>query len=280
VVSTTKTINVNIYGTSNPYANTAWNNWSLKTTSVSNASSAAFKYADGTSSTVSATLSSSTAISDNGATYGSGIAPAQVLRYTSYYTNNRTLTLKGLSPSKKYSIELYASRNTSGSSTIFTVNGASQTISTYKNLTAKAVFSNLTCSASGQLVINLSKKGSFNCINGFVITEITNSTTNTMNTAPALDVVAEQPEIETETGLALYPNPATNHITLNVINDRQGTMQVSFLSVSGHVLKVVPLVKTERQSLYALSVEELPAGVYLLQVQMDGWRRTLKFLKQ
>src|SRR5207302_6868194 len=126
------------------------------------------------------------------------MAPAQVLRYTSYYTSTRKLTLKGLATSKIYSIELYASRNVSGSSTIFTINGVSQTIATYKNLTNKAVFTNLSPNTSGQIVISIAKSGSYNCINGFAITETT-TTTNSMQASGTMQVVEEQPEVTATT---------------------------------------------------------------------------------
>ena len=102
------------------------------------------------SSSVNAALSNSNGVNDNGTAYGGGIAPAQVLRYVSNATVQRTLGLSGLSSSKTYSLELYASRgNYNGNYTVFTINGLVQNISTYNNLTQKAIFNNLSPNASG-----------------------------------------------------------------------------------------------------------------------------------
>ena len=150
-----KSIKVNLYGGTNPYNNTGWNNWNV----VGSLNSGALKYSDATSSSVSAALSSSGGVNDNGTAYGSGMAPAEVLRYTSNATTSRTLTLSGLSTSKTYSLELYGSRNNySGNYTVFTVNGTSQNISTYRNLTQKAQFTNLAPNASGQITVTIDKQ--------------------------------------------------------------------------------------------------------------------------
>ncbi len=172
--SEAKLINVNIYGGSNAYAATAWNNWNVS----SSLSSGALRYSDATSSSVSATLSKSSGVNDNGSTYGSGMAPASVLRYTSNATVARTLTLSGLSSAKTYGLELYASRNNySGNYTAFTINGVTQSISTYKNLTATATFETISPNAAGQIAITISNPQNYNYLNGFTLTETGGSTT-------------------------------------------------------------------------------------------------------
>ncbi len=165
----TRFVQVNIFGGINPYADTAWNNWN-----VSNSLSSHFlRYADTAISTVTATLSRSNGVSDNGAAYGGGMAPAQVLRYASNSTAARTLTLSGLTIGKTYRLELYGSRNsTSNYSSIYTINDVSIIILTDKNKTANATFINLQPSASGQIVIAIKSTKTYNYINGFVLTEM------------------------------------------------------------------------------------------------------------
>lgn len=163
-----KQIKVNVYGGLNTYMQVQWNNWNV----TDSLSSANFRYSDATASTVQVTLSKSTGMSDNGLTYGGGMAPAEVLRYTSSSSTVRTLTLSGLSAFNAYSLELYASRNNfSGNVTVFTVNGSSQNISTYKNLTTKAVFTHLKPNTAGQILVTISNANSYNYLNGFVLTE-------------------------------------------------------------------------------------------------------------
>ncbi|HVG12010.1 MAG TPA: hypothetical protein VM843_03355, partial [Flavisolibacter sp.] len=166
---TSKVVKVNLFGGTNPYTNAEWNNWNV----TSSLASGALKYNDATTSAINATLSSSAGIKDNGVAYGSGVAPAEVLRYASSATTSRTLTVSGLSAARTYSLELFASRSDySGNFTNFTVNGVLQSVSTYNNLTGKAVFNNLAPSAAGTIVVTIENAQTYNYINGFVLTEV------------------------------------------------------------------------------------------------------------
>jgi len=167
-----KYIKVRLYGGTNPYAITEWNNWDVNT-----ATSPAYIYSDGSISTVTGVLTGAFAIGDNGATYGSAstnpMAPLEVLRYVSDLSVNRSLTLHGLSADKTYNLELYASRyNNSGNSTQFVINGVSQAVATYQNFTNKASFTSLAANASGQIVVSIEKLNTYLYINGFTLTEI------------------------------------------------------------------------------------------------------------
>jgi hypothetical protein len=169
LATTSNYIKVNLYGGTNPYTNTTCNNWNI----LSSLTSATLYYADATASGVRAALSQRNGVNDNGAGYGGGMAPAEVLRYSCYSTAFRTLTLSGLSYIKTYHLELYASRAKVGYSTVFKIGSATQIIKTDSNKTVKAVFQNLIPSSGSQLVINISGLNTYNYINGFVLTEIT-----------------------------------------------------------------------------------------------------------
>ena len=162
----TRFVKVNLFGGTNPYNNTEWNNWNVSAALTS----APLNYSNGTASTVSATLTKHT-LSDNGSTYGGGMAPGEVLRYTSNASVARTLTINGLSANRTYSLEVYASRNNSGNATTFTVSGTSITIVTDKNLFSKASFNNLTPGGDGKLVLTIQNNNAYNYLNGFVLIE-------------------------------------------------------------------------------------------------------------
>jgi hypothetical protein len=69
--------------------------------------------------------------------------------------------------------------------------------------------------------------------------------------------------------ISIYPNPATSQITVQtteIIN------QISIFNISGQV------VQTENKSTF--SVENLPAGVYILQVQTEGGISNMRFVKE
>lgn len=167
-------VKVNLYGGTNPYSNTEWNNWNVPVSTTTPIGSGALNYNNGSASTIVATLSRSNGINDNGASYGGTMAPAEVLRYDSYSSIARTLTLSGLSLTKSYDLELYGSRNNPDQSTIYSVNGNSTTVGTYNNLTNKAQFTGITADGQGQIVVNLSNVNMYNYLNGFILTEINN----------------------------------------------------------------------------------------------------------
>lgn len=168
----TKYIKVNIFGGSNGYSNAEWNNWNT----FSSLSSGNLSYSDGSSSTISAELSTQSSVSDNGSSYSMNMAPSEVGRYASYSNANRSLTITGLDDARIYEIEIYASRNgVSGNTTRFTTSTQTVDVVTDNNADQKASFSGLT-SASGRIVVNLSKLKSYNYINGFMITETGSST--------------------------------------------------------------------------------------------------------
>ncbi len=160
-------VKVNLFGGSNTYSSSEWNNWNTN----ASRNSANFKYSDGTSSSIRAVLSAQNAVSDNSSSYSTTMIPKEVGRYTSYSTSNRTLTISGLDNAKTYTLELYASRNgISNNTTRFVIGSKTVDILTDNNLGNKAIFVSLTPS-NGQIVLNISRLKTYNYLNGFTIIE-------------------------------------------------------------------------------------------------------------
>jgi hypothetical protein len=275
-----KFIEVNVYGGVNPYTNTQWNNWDVNSLVTSNT----LYYTDGTSSGITATLSLNESVVDNSSTYGGTMAPAEVLRYTSYGEGSRTLTISGLQASATYSIELYASRNSnSGNSTVFTIGQTSTSIVTYDNLANKAAFSNLTADGQGNIVVTISTPNSYNYLNGFVITETTSGTTsaaeNSQTTVNAAISTLDSVKIPNSPSIAVYPNPVSDNFILQLNNPYRGNMQVSIVDQSGAIRHSFLFKKDQQTSTITLSANDLTAGVYFITVQMGNQRETKKILK-
>jgi hypothetical protein len=166
ITTTSKYIKVNMYGGSNAYTDAQWNNWNSYSSS-----SGVLKYSDGTSSAVSATLSQQSGVADNGTSYTATMAPAQVVRYASYSSSNRILTISGLNNAKTYNLEIYASRSgASNNTTRFVIGSTTVDIKTDDNLGNKASFTSLVPS-NGQITVNISKLNTYNYINGLMLTE-------------------------------------------------------------------------------------------------------------
>ena len=163
--SSSKTINVNIYGSA-VYNNAQWNNWQTTNSLTSNV----FNYTDGSSSGLNAVLSAQSNYADNGLNYPVTMCPQQVGRDASWFAGSRTNTLQGLNNSKVYDLLLYASRTTSGQTTRFTVSGTNIDILTTQNYTNVATFSNIT-PINGKIIITISSLNTYNYLNGFTIIE-------------------------------------------------------------------------------------------------------------
>jgi uncharacterized delta-60 repeat protein len=227
-------VKVNLFAGSDPIASSEWNNWNnLRSLHYNN-----FYYSDSTISSIDAVLSARNGVNDNGSSYVGGMAPPRVLRHSSQNTGTRTLTLSGLTVSKRYSIELYASRNAnSGDTTVFTVDGVSKKIGTYRNNTNKATFANLAPNAQGQIVVTISSTKTYNYLNGFTLTE------SFASTVPAMDnsiTIQKKGETIVEGGdlqVSAYPNPAPKAFTLQLRSSNAQPLQVRVLDMAGRVVE-------------------------------------------
>ncbi len=281
--SGTKFINVNIFGGTNPYNNTQWNNWNVS----GSLASGALNYSDATASGISGALTASHGITDNGATYGGGMAPAEVLRYVSSGSATRTLTLNGLSTSKTYSIEFYGSRNSNSTySTSFTINGVSSTVATYQNLTQKALFTNLSPTVGGQIIITIKSSQAYNYLNGFSITEMANNTTTTSSVIAANNiesvsvstVEAKEKQIKINHGLSVFaiPNPARQHINLQIKSSDLQPVNLRIFNAAGLVVAVKQnIAPTSQLSLGA----NFKPGTYYVEVVQGKNKKTIQVVK-
>ncbi|HEX2848563.1 MAG TPA: T9SS type A sorting domain-containing protein [Chitinophagaceae bacterium] len=268
-----KYIKVKVYGGSGAYSNTEWNNWNVGAGTVSNVTSAKLKYSDATASNVAVSLSHSTGVGDNGTSYGSGMAPAEVLRHSSYSNMTvRTLTITGLQPSKKYDIELYASRsNNPDNTTTFSIGSLSKAIVTYNNKTNKAAFTGLTPSSSGVIVISLKRSKLYTYLNGFVITEGSTSTTTAAAT--------KTPE-STSAALEVYPNPFSDRVMVKMNNDYVGKFSVTITNQAGAVVKQISLNKAAKGlSQQYISLGSLPKGNYVLTTKTKDSEESVSVIK-
>jgi N-acetylneuraminic acid mutarotase len=266
--TTTKFIKVNLFGGTNPYNSAEWNNWNVN----ASLNSGVLKYPNATVSTISAAITKNT-MADNGAAYGGTMCPPEVLRYTSYATVERTLTLSGLSTTKTYALELYASRANKGNSTVFTLNGTAITILTDSNKTAKAVFTNLKATAGGQLVLSIRNLNGYNYLNGFILSEISATTTTTMT-----QIRGSQQEEGGVSALQVqaFPNPTQHYFTLQIKSKSNRPVQLRVVDALGRMIEV-------KQGIAANGTipigHQYRPGVYYAEVLQNGKKATVKLVK-
>jgi N-acetylneuraminic acid mutarotase len=264
--SVTKYIKVNLFGGVNPYNNAEWNNWKVS----SSLNSGVLKYPNAVVSTISAALSTGTAVSDNGSLYGGTMAPPEVLRYGSNGSAARTLTLSGLSTTKTYSIELYATRANTGNSTVFTIGTTSITVVTDNNKTAKASFTGLKANTSGQIVVGIKSGTTFNYLNGFILTEVSSSTTITQRAVDIQETSA--PELTVEA----FPNPASAYFSLRIKSNNDKAVQLRIVDGMGRVVEVKAGIAPNTTVPIGHSYRP---GVYYAEVVQKGKRVSVKLIK-
>ncbi len=265
-----KYVKVNLY-VNNPYSNSEWNNWNLISL-YNNISSPLFKYSNGTSSSINAVLSRSDEVGDNGSTYTGSMAPGNVLRYASYSSQQRTLTINGLTAGKTYAIELYASRNiNAANSTVYSVNGNNITIASYNNLTNKASFYNIMPDAQGKMTIGINNVTTYNYINGFILTE-------TSGNSPLAK--AGLPESNQQSEELTVSGDITDRFVLQVNKNITGLMSIQIIDMLGIIQKEFNVLKSEADPTQVyLSAGSLTPGEYVIKVQIDKWTSSIKILK-
>jgi phage tail protein X len=263
-------VKVNIYGGSFP-AGTGWNNWNV----ASNLTSARFNYTDGTTSAITAVLSANTTVADNGATYSTTMCPMEVGRSTSYFYTPRTLVISGLDGTKRYTFEIYSSRNSAYNNT-FTVNNMNIVVNPTNNFTSKVIFSNIT-PATGKITLSFTGNGSYNYINGFTLTEnaVAGSSLTASGSLSANFLTAS----DTAGVLMAFPNPFRDHVQVQVDNNHEGQLKITLVDQSSRVLKEYAFVKASGPAFYSIPVQELSKGIYYIQVQMAAWHKTIAIMK-
>jgi hypothetical protein len=264
----TKSLRVNVFGGTNPYNNAQWNNLNL----AGSLTSTKFKYDDGTASNINAVITASALISDNGATYATATTacPPQVLRYSSANTSYRTLTFNGLTNSKTYSLEFYASRGNTGNKSTYQIGNKIDTISTDNNLNDVARFANIIPDNNGRIAVIINRIGTWNYLSGFVITENAETSVNMISsrsvTEPAsMAAMTEKPETESAT-LVLYPNPGSDIIYLNMPAGVSGPYRLNLVNLNGRTVLQKTGTKRSGGLSDQINIRDLPKGMYLLKL--------------
>jgi lysophospholipase L1-like esterase len=280
IPNASKKINVNIYGGANPFTNTQWNNWNI----IASPTSTKFLYDDVSLSNINASITAAGSMADNGAAYASTatVCPPQVLRYNSYNSSIRTLTLTGLNTSKKYSLEFYASRASTGNSTVFQIGNSFDTILTSNNVDDFAKFQNISADVNGKITINISRIGTWNYLAGFRIIEQDpivsfKGNSNLIVCNEATDESWKDKSGKENNKLSSYPNPFHNEINIQINDIMPGTYTLVLSDISGKRLLQKTVVKNSGAMLETIQANHLNSGTYLLQIL--GSNKTLTNLK-
>ncbi len=77
-------------------------------------------------------------------------------------------------------------------------------------------------------------------------------------------------------GLKIFPNPASNHVNVEVSRFVSGTISFEVFNMLGQKIQSVPAHDNKAQ----ISVAELPAGAYIVDCYSDGLKvAAARFIK-
>jgi alpha-tubulin suppressor-like RCC1 family protein len=82
-------------------------------------------------------------------------------------------------------------------------------------------------------------------------------------------------DFEPEASIQLYPNPAQESLLVKV----EAQVQLSVVSINGHVQNVSTEWLSNEQA-HRVHIKDLISGMYILQIQQNGKRAQVKFIKQ
>jgi pimeloyl-ACP methyl ester carboxylesterase len=262
-------IQVNLFGGQNPYINAAWNNWDVTAAAAGPLTSSAFSYTDGTVSPVTATMSVAQGVGDNGANYGGTVTSPEVLRYASYNSYRRTLTLNNIPAGSLASLEIYGSRAKTGNTSIYTINGVSRSLNTDYDLTTSAVFTNVTVT-NGQVQIIIDKTGSFNYINGFRLTFTGTAGMGGGGPGPVTGITNQEILDNSQDKLIVYPNPFDNLVNVKWDNEYTGPATIAIFSMDGKLLYSKNILKDQMEFNDHLILPFKNSGIYLMQIKSQN----------
>ncbi|HWK03613.1 MAG TPA: carbohydrate-binding protein [Puia sp.] len=110
-------------------------------------------------------------------------------------------------------------------------------------------------------------------------------TAATQTTAPAVSqtVSADTPDSAalSASSFTFYPVPCTDHFIVQINNGFTGPMSVKIVNLVGQTVKLMNYAKDEPYIQATIPVSNLPAGIYLVQVQIGSqWSIVKKLIKR
>ena len=269
LLTTGKTLRVNLDNGNAAYANAQWNNW----VPVANVSSGNFKYEDGTPSTVSVAIPQGGNYSDNGVNYAATATacPPQALRIASMHTITRLLNVSGLNPAKQYSFEFFGSRAyNSGSKTVFKTGNIADTINTDFNINDFAKLSDLKPDLSGKISFTVSGIGTYNYLSAFYIIEqgdVVASQAAPTVIEPAKQILQGETLVEMGgNNVSVYPNPFAGSFKVQLNQKTAGEYVLKLSAISGQTVFYKKVTKPAASIVETINVSNLTPGTYILEI--------------
>ena len=82
-----------------------------------------------------------------------------------------------------------------------------------------------------------------------------------------------------EKEISLFPNPATNFVNVQINNDFIGKLALHVINIIGNRIKNIEIDKTSTNFSYLILLDDIPAGIYFIDVVMGAKNQILKIQK-
>lgn len=86
-------------------------------------------------------------------------------------------------------------------------------------------------------------------------------------------------EVAASMQVQVYPNPATDRLSVIINADAASDATMSIVDVAGHVSSVATRSLQQGANTYSVNISELPAGIYFVQVRAGAETYTTKWVK-
>ncbi|MGZ5285646.1 MAG: PKD domain-containing protein, partial [Flavisolibacter sp.] len=183
-----------------------------------------------------------------------------------------------LDPTKTYNIKFWGTRSTSGPRILQIKKTTETTWMEYdaannKDYNRAAVFTSITGVTEVSFNIKVKSGSTFGHINVIDIESEGPAVTGTSTQSMGISEV-------TSTGVGLYPNPFADRVVLQVNNVQKGDMKITVSDVSGILKKAFTFNKSQTSTQVYLSLGDLAAGTYIVQIRIGEWTDSKTIIKQ
>jgi hypothetical protein len=96
---------------------------------------------------------------------------------------------------------------------------------------------------------------------------------NTITVSNKLKIVSREP--------IAYPNPFNNTLTIELISEKEGIVNMSMMDITGKNIRTVTSTPiTTGNNILPFATDDLQPGVYFLSLEVNGEKRIMKLIKQ
>ena len=192
--------------------------------------------------------------------------------------NNEVFSFKctGLSSSKNYTLLFLQNSGNNGAVLKVTINGVSSLQNGQNNCGNTLAFTGIVPSASGEIVVSVSRNGGY-FEAGINVLEIQQFPATALKTTVSITKTEPQSSPSNE-NLVFAPNPTDRIATATYFAEKQGELTVQAFNSKGScvVNKTQPLLPGN--NVIELDFSHLPAGLYFVQLHENGYRLVKKIL--